>query len=39
VTQIVATLNVLNAATAVSKVAGRHGIHANTIRQWRDKYA
>ncbi len=37
--QIVAILKELDAGTAATELARRHGIHANTIRQWRDKYA
>jgi putative transposase len=32
-------LKELDAGTAATELARRHGIHANTIRQWRDKYA
>ena len=37
--QIVAILKELDAGTTATELARRHGIHANTIRQWRDKYA
>ncbi len=37
--QIVAILKELDAGTAATELARRHGIHANTIRLWRDKYA
>jgi transposase-like protein len=37
--QIVAILKELDAGTAATELARRHGLHANTIRQWRDKYA
>jgi putative transposase len=37
--QIVAILKELDAGTAATELARRHGIHANTIRQGRDKYA
>jgi putative transposase len=36
--QIVAILKEL-AATAATELVRRHGLHAHTIRQWRDKYA
>jgi putative transposase len=36
---IVAILKELDAGTAATEPARRHGLHANTIRQWRDKYA
>jgi putative transposase len=37
--QIVAILKELDAGTTASELGRRHGIHANTIRLWRDKYA
>jgi len=37
--QIVAILKELDAGTTATELGRRHGIHANTIRQWRDKYA
>jgi len=37
--QIVAILKELDAGTAATELARRHGLHANTIRQWRDRYA
>ena len=37
--QIVAILKELDAGAAATGVARRNGIHANTIRPWRDKYA
>ncbi len=37
--QIVAILKELDAGTAATELARRHGLHANTMRQWRDKYA
>ena len=37
--QIVAILKVLDAGTTATELGRRHGIHANTIRLWRDKYA
>jgi len=36
--QIVGILKELDAGTAASELGRRHGIHANTIRFWRDKY-
>lgn len=36
--QIVAILKQLDAGTPATELARRHGIHANTIRLWRDKY-
>jgi putative transposase len=37
--QIVAILKELDAGTPATELARRHGIHANTIRLWKDKYA
>ena len=37
--QIVAILKELDAGTTATELGRRHGIHANTIRMWRDKYA
>jgi transposase-like protein len=36
--QIVAILKELDAGTTASELGRRHGIHANTIRLWREKY-
>ena len=36
--QIVGILKELEAGTPASELARRHGIHANTIRLWRDRY-
>lgn len=36
--QIVAILKELDAGVAATELARKHGIHANTIRLWRDKY-
>ncbi|MGC2634385.1 MAG: transposase [Candidatus Cybelea sp.] len=36
--QIVAILRELDAGVPVADLARKHGIHANTIRLWRDKY-
>ena len=36
--QIVAILRELEGGTAATELARKHGIHANTIRLWRDKY-
>ena len=36
---MVAILKELDAGTAATELARRHDLHANTIRQWRDKYA
>jgi putative transposase len=38
-TQIVAILREFDAGTPADELARRHGIHANTIRLWRSKYA
>ena len=37
--QIVGILKELDGGTPATELARRHGIHANTIRLWRDKYA
>lgn len=37
--QIVAILREYDAGTPTEELARRHGIHANTIRLWRSKYA
>jgi putative transposase len=37
--QIVAILKELDAGTTATELARRHGLHGDTIRQWRDKYA
>lgn len=36
--QIVGILKELDAGTTATELGRRHGIHANTIRLWRDKY-
>lgn len=36
--QIVGILKELDAGTAATELARRHGIHANTIRHWKDRY-
>jgi len=36
--QIVGILKQLDAGTPATELARKHGIHANTIRLWRDKY-
>jgi putative transposase len=36
--QIVAILKELDAGVPAAGLARKHGIHANTIRLWRDKY-
>jgi putative transposase len=36
--QIVAILKELDAGIAATELARKNGIHANTIRLWRDKY-
>ena len=38
-TQIVAIFREFDAGTPANELARRHGIHANTIRLWRSKYA
>jgi putative transposase len=37
--QIVAILKELDAGVPATELGRRHGIHANTIRLWKDKYA
>lgn len=37
--QIVATLKELDAGTPATDLARKRGVHVNTIRAWRDKYA
>ena len=37
--QIVGILKELDGGTPATELARKHGIHANTIRLWRDKYA
>ena len=37
--QIVAILKELDAGTSAMELGRKHGIHANTIRLWRDRYA
>ncbi|MGH7737322.1 MAG: transposase, partial [Candidatus Tyrphobacter sp.] len=37
--QIVTILHEFDAGTSADELARRHGIHANTIRLWRSKYA
>lgn len=37
--QIVAVLREVDAGVPVTELARKHGVHANTIRLWRDKYA
>lgn len=37
--QIVGILKELDAGTPATELARKHGIHANTIRLWRDRYA
>ncbi len=37
--QIVAVLKELDAGVPVAELARQNGIHANTIRLWRDRYA
>ena len=36
--QIVSILKELDAGTPASELGRKHGIHANTIRLWRDRY-
>jgi putative transposase len=36
--QIVGILKELDAGTAATELARRHGVHANTIRLWKDRY-
>jgi putative transposase len=37
--QIVAILKELDAGIPATELGRKHGIHANTIRLWKDKYA
>jgi len=37
--QIVGILKELDGGTPATELARRNGVHANTIRQWRDRYA
>ena len=37
--QIVGILKELDGGTPATELARKHGIHANSIRFWRDKYA
>jgi putative transposase len=37
--QMVAALKELDAGTPATTLARRLGVHANTLRQWRDKYS
>ena len=37
--QIVGILKQLDAGSTATELGRRHGVHANTIRLWRDKYA
>ena len=37
--KIVSILNELEAGTPATDLARKHGLHPNTIRLWRDKYA
>lgn len=36
--QIVGILKQLDAGSTATELGRRHGVHANTIRLWRDKY-
>jgi putative transposase len=36
--QIVGILKELDAGTPATELARKHGVHANTIRMWRDRY-
>jgi putative transposase len=36
--QIVSILKELDAGTPATELARKHGVHANTIRLWRDRY-
>lgn len=36
--QIVGILKELDGGTPATKLARKHGVHANTIRMWRDRY-
>jgi putative transposase len=37
--QIVGVLKELDGGTPATELARKHGVHPNTIRGWRDKYA
>ncbi len=37
--QIVGVLKELSGGTPATELARKHGVHPNTIRDWRDKYA
>jgi len=37
--KIVSILKELEAGTPATELARKHGVHPNTIRQWRDKYS
>lgn len=37
-TQIVAILKAHDAGTPTTELARKHGVHPNTLRQWRAKY-
>ncbi|MGB6987217.1 MAG: transposase [Candidatus Aquilonibacter sp.] len=37
--QIVAILKELDGGTPATELGRKHGIHANTIRLWKDKYS
>jgi putative transposase len=37
--QIIGILRELDAGTTATELARKHGLHPNTIRGWRDKYA
>ena len=37
--QIVGILKELDGGTPATELARKHGVHPNTIRGWRDKYA
>jgi putative transposase len=37
--QILGILKELDGGTPTTELARKHGIHANTLRLWRDKYA
>jgi len=36
--QIVGILKELDGGTPATELARKHGVHANTIRMWRDRY-
>ncbi len=36
--QIVSILKELDGGTPATELARKHGVHANTIRMWRDRY-